>query len=114
MSALGLWLPFLVLIGIWIFFMNRMVSDGVIFAEVKVFPASSSSEGASDDSPSASQPSDFREASFFTTSASLSFLGLSISDSSLLLRLGGVLGRLPIARLNSTLYSFSLPEYTEV
>ncbi|MEM7644942.1 MAG: ATP-dependent metallopeptidase FtsH/Yme1/Tma family protein, partial [Pseudomonadota bacterium] len=28
MSALGLWLPFLVLIGIWIFFMNRMQGGG--------------------------------------------------------------------------------------
>ena len=28
MSALGLWLPFLLLIGIWIFFMNRMQGGG--------------------------------------------------------------------------------------
>ena len=28
MSALGLWLPFLILIGIWIFFMNRMQGGG--------------------------------------------------------------------------------------
>ena len=28
LSALGLWLPFLVLIGIWIFFMNRMQGGG--------------------------------------------------------------------------------------
>ncbi|MCC6864225.1 MAG: ATP-dependent zinc metalloprotease FtsH [Rhodobacteraceae bacterium] len=28
MSALGIWLPFLVLIGVWIFFMNRMQGGG--------------------------------------------------------------------------------------
>ena len=28
MSALGLWLPFLLLIGVWIFFMNRMQGGG--------------------------------------------------------------------------------------
>ena len=28
MSSLGLWLPFLVIIGIWIFLMNRMQGGG--------------------------------------------------------------------------------------
>ncbi len=28
LSVLGIWLPFLVLIGVWIFFMNRMQGGG--------------------------------------------------------------------------------------